>query len=35
MDKKCVNCGRYPFCNKCTGAGGYCDEWIKRRLENV
>ena len=32
MEKRCVNCGRYPFCTKSTGAWGYCVDWIKRKL---
>ena len=30
MNKKCGNCGKYPFCKKTNGAAGYCEEWIKR-----
>ena len=30
MNKRCGNCGKYPFCNKTNGATGYCEKWIKR-----
>ena len=30
--ERCSNCGRYPFCNKCTSPLGWCMNWIKRKL---
>ena len=33
INKRCGNCGKYPFCKKTNGAAGYCEEWIKRKLE--
>lgn len=33
MNKRCGNCGKYPFCNKTNGANGCCNEWIKMNLE--
>ncbi len=31
MNKRCGNCGRYPFCKKTNGATGHCEDWIKRK----
>lgn len=25
--RRCSNCYRYPFCNKCNKPTGKCDEW--------
>lgn len=33
MNKRCGNCGRYPFCNKTNGANDCCNEWIRENLE--
>lgn len=30
--ERCSNCGRYPFCNKCSGPLGHCDDWKKRPI---
>lgn len=27
--KRCSNCGKYPFCNKCESPNGYCEEFIR------
>ena len=32
QNKRCGNCGRYPFCNRTEGASCYCDKWIKRKI---
>lgn len=32
-NKRCGNCGRYPFCKRTEGAGFCCEEWIKRKCE--
>lgn len=32
-NKRCGNCGRYPFCKRTEGASCYCEEWIKRNCE--
>ena len=32
-NKRCGNCGRYPFCNRTNGASDCCENWIKRKLE--
>lgn len=29
-NKRCRNCGKYPFCENTEGASCYCEEWIKR-----
>ena len=33
INKKCGNCGKYPFCKKTNGAAGCCEDWIKRKIE--
>lgn len=33
MNKRCGNCGKYPFCTITNGANFYCDNWIKRNVE--
>ena len=33
VNKRCGNCGKYPFCNRTNGASDYCENWIKRKLE--
>lgn len=31
MDKKCVNCGKYPFCNKIENSQQpACEKYVKR-----
>ncbi len=30
IDKRCGNCGKYPFCKETDGAGGYCENWIRK-----
>ena len=32
MNKRCGNCGKYPFCNKTNGTVGCCNDWIKRKI---
>lgn len=34
INKRCGNCGRYPFCKRTEGASCYCEEWIKRNSNN-
>ena len=34
-NKRCGNCGRYPFCKKTNGAAGCCEIWIKRKNTEV
>lgn len=33
MDKRCQNCGRFPFCERETNQ--VCDKWRKRELEQI
>lgn len=37
MNKRCTNCGRYPFCKdiKEPGRPNNCEKWIKRKLMEV
>ena len=34
INKRCGNCGRYPFCKRTEGASCYCEEWIKINSNN-
>ena len=34
MEKRCANCKRYPFCNRCNYPTDCCENWEKRRIEN-
>lgn len=34
MEKRCNNCGKYPFCNRCNRPTDYCENWEKRRVEH-
>jgi len=29
FDKKCRNCGRYPFCENIVSPEGTCDKWTE------
>lgn len=29
FDKKCRNCGRYPFCEEISSPEGTCDKWTE------
>ncbi len=33
INKRCGNCGKYPFCKKTNGASDYCNEWIQRKID--
>lgn len=30
-NKRCANCGKYPFCNNCECPIGRCDDWVERK----
>ena len=32
INKRCGNCGKYPFCKRTNGATDCCNEWIKRKV---
>lgn len=32
-NKRCSNCAKYPFCNKCKEPTGCCENWMKRKIE--
>ena len=34
-NRRCGNCGKYPFCKKTNGAAGCCENWIKRKNTEV
>lgn len=33
MDKRCQNCGRFPFCER--KSNQVCENWSKREVEQV
>ena len=33
INKRCGNCGKYPFCKKTNGATDCCNEWIKQKID--
>ncbi len=33
MDKRCQNCGRFPFCERINNQ--VCENWSKREVEQV
>ena len=35
MDKRCGNCGRYPFCNDMVNEVGVCGAWIKQEMKEI
>lgn len=32
-EKRCTNCGYYPFCNKTNGPTDKCNEWKEREVQ--
>lgn len=30
--KRCSNCYKYPFCEKCNSPTGCCDDWKSKRI---
>ena len=37
MNKRCTNCGKYPFCKaiRAPGRSNECEKWIKRQLTGM
>lgn len=33
INRRCGNCNRYPFCEKCESASGKCNDWRKKPRE--
>ena len=34
-NKRCSNCAKYPFCNKCKEPTGCCENWMKRKIGKI